>query len=119
MNHEKGGQEAHADTSVTAASPAPATDDDARPVDDRPIERLVFCKEDSVLAFVNNAVSGCARRLLTTALVKLDVGGTGLDDAGLETVIAGLTPWLRELSSAGKRDLIVLVVSQGPVLLDD
>lgn len=84
----------HTETAVAAA--APSSDED-----DKPIERLVFRGNDIVLAFASVA-SGCARRLLTTALVKLDVGGTRLDDAGLATVIAASTPWLRELSAAGK-----------------
>lgn len=65
------------------------------PENSRPVERLVILRQDLPLAS-----TACARRLLATGLVRLDVGGLELGDAGLDTIVAW-TPWLRELSAAG------------------
>lgn len=46
------------------------------------------------------ATSVYARYFLVSSLTSLDVGGTRLDDTGMET-IATWTPWLRELMAAG------------------
>lgn len=64
--------------------------------DDRPVERLVLRGDNLPLT----ATSVCARCLLTSGLVALDVGGTGLENSGLEAVVTW-TPWLRGLSVAG------------------
>ena len=113
---EAGGEEINAGGVAAAAPTAPNGDDDWRDDDDgdaddddRPVERLVVRGEDSAAALVNKTNSGgnasigsrCAWRLLTTALVKIDLVGTRLGDEGLETVVAAFTPWLRELSAPG------------------
>lgn len=45
--------------------------------------------------------SAYARGALATGLTSLDASFAGLDDAGLEAIVAW-TPWLRELSAAGR-----------------
>ena len=109
LSREQVDEEINAGVVVAAAPTAPNEDDhDPIQVDDRPVERLVLRGSDSVAALLakNNAThviaSACARRLLTTALVNIDVAGTRLGDAGLGTVIASLTPWLRQLSAPGR-----------------
>lgn len=66
--------------------------------DVRPIEKLTIHGDGASFA----TTSACARRLLATGLVKLDVGGTKLDDAGLAAIVTW-TPWLREISASGLR----------------
>lgn len=111
---EGGGEEINAGVVVATAPTSPNGDDDRRDDnnidddDDRPVERLVLRGEDSVAALMNKnggacalVGSRCAWRLLTMALVKIDMVGTLLGDAGLGTIVAALTPWLRELSAPG------------------
>lgn len=64
--------------------------------DNRPVERLAFRAQR--LSVAN--ISVFARGILTAGLVSVDVSGTQLDDAGLDSVV-GWTPWLRELVAAG------------------
>lgn len=60
------------------------------------VERLILRGINLPLA----TTSVCARQLLATGLISLDVSGTQLGDAGLDKV-AAWTPWLRELYAAG------------------
>lgn len=76
------------------------------PEDNRPVERLVILRQS--LPLVSTV---CARRLLATGLVRLDVGGVELGDSGLGTIVAW-TPWLRELCAAGSS---VRSLCQGPL----
>lgn len=66
-------------------------------VDARPIERVVFRGENLPFAEAPSSACWC---LLMAGLVSLDVGGTGLDDAGADKIVSW-TPWLRELKAAG------------------
>lgn len=60
------------------------------------VERLILRGNNLPLA----TTSVCARQLLVTGLISLDVSGTQLGDASLDKV-AAWTPWLRELYVAG------------------
>lgn len=71
------------------------------PTDDRPIERLAFRVESLAVA----SISACARGLLATGLVSVDVSDIRLDNTGLDSVV-GWTPWLRELVAAGDSSLV-------------
>lgn len=85
----RGDTDVGADDEVTAKQTPQA--------DNRPVERLGIRVERSTA--MNIPV--CARGLLTTGLIGVDVSSTRLDDAGLGFVVAW-TPWLRELAAAGK-----------------
>lgn len=65
------------------------------------IERIVMRGNNLPLA----ATPVCVRRLLTTRLIALDVGGTQLNNSDLETVVTW-TPWLRALSAAGNCEVV-------------